>query len=294
MSIEILALGINGAAAALAAGCVALLRLTVKNFKESRAGVTVADPPASNFPKSVHSVKSRETLQTELDIVFNKPITGNASLLDALGLPKELQPTLLIEGTHLSSTAASIGFSNLELVTRKIMAKFEDHQPYLFGVNRGGGLIANLLSQRLGLDQKHLVRCDYRPDWKRVLCEPRRGVTLAIVIDDAVRTGETLKAIKHELAETYPDARIFVLALVVSIDETSGSEEITKKLFSLVDYYSWISKQRQTSLPWTGKQSDDAADYIEEEGVNQILARLISHDSEGKTEEERTTNKRSG
>lgn len=289
MSIEILALGINGAAAALAAGCVALIRLTVKNFKESKTSDTAVEFQASNFPKSVHTVKSRKTLQTELDIAFNKPISGNASLLAALGLPKELQPTLLIEGTHLSATAASIGFSNLEMVTRKIIAKYADDQPYLFGVNRGGGLIANLLSQRLGLDQKHLVRCDYRPDWKRVLCEPRRGVTLAIVIDDAVRTGETLHAVKTELAETYPDAKIFVLALVVSIDEALRPEETAKKLFDLVDYYPWISKQKQTSLPWTGKPSDDAADYIEEEGVNQLLARLISHDSAEKTEEINTS-----
>lgn len=162
MSIEILALGINGAAAALAAGCVALIRLTVKNFRETKGIDPSKDFQPSNFPKSVHTVKSRKTLQTELDVAFNKPITGNSALLAALGLPKELQPTLLIEGSHLSSTAASIGFSNLELVTREIIEKYKDSQPYLFGVNRGGGLIANLLSQRLGLEQKHLVRCDYR------------------------------------------------------------------------------------------------------------------------------------
>ena len=276
MGIELITIGINGAAAALVAGCVALLRLTVRNFQDSNTST-----PSPEGAGALRGLNKARDHGANLEYSFSefRSVSGNVSLLRQLQLSSELEPSLLVEGDRLSSTAANIGFSNLELVARALMNEHPSTIPYFFGINRGGGLIANLLSQRLKLDQKFLIRCDYKPKWKRVLCEPRNGVKLAIIVDDAVRTGETIMAVKAKLAEVYPEARLFVMALVVSGAETETFPTREQRLFSLLDYYPWVSMSRRTTLPWTGEESEEAADFIDEDGIDQLVGRLLSHNA---------------
>lgn len=233
-----------------------------------------AEAPASTYPQPVHS---HADVERDLRAALLHSTRVDLQLVSKLRLPAELQPAVLVEGNHLSATATSIGFGNIELVAKRLLETHADLDPYLFGVNRGGSILANLLSQRLNLHQKHLVRCDFRSDWRKVMCEPRPNVELAIVIDDAVRSGETLREVRRHLISLYPNAKLYALALVVAVED-GEEDKNSEKLFHLVDYYPWISAERKTSLPWTGKQSDDAATYIEEEGVNQALARVLTFD----------------
>jgi hypoxanthine phosphoribosyltransferase len=279
VAVEIFTIGVGSLTAALAAGCLTLINLTYKNLRNQTESDTDKSSDDCSTPEIVRNSEETQLQQNSLDLkeIESSGIRGDSSLLRDLSLPSELQPTLLVEGEHLSAMAANVGFTSLELVSREILKKYSDSEPFLFGVNRGGGIIASLLSHRLGLAPKHYVRCDYRPDWRRVICEPRDGVKLAIVVDDAVRSGTTLTAVKSFLNETYPDIKIFVLALVVSIDEQADKDENYFKLFDLVDYYPWISMRRKTRLPWTDKKSNAAEDYFEVEGVRQIFARLLAH-----------------
>lgn len=240
--------------------------------------VSAAEPKSEPTPSESRSPShSHADVERDLRAALLHSARFDLQLISELRLPVELQPAVLVEGNHLSATATSIGFGNMELVAKRLLEAHADRDPYLFGINRGGSLLANLLSQRLNLHQKHIVRCDYRPEWNRVMCEPRPNIELAIVIDDAVRSGETLRAVRKHLMELYPNAKLYALALVVSVEDDEEDKN-TEKLFHLVDYYPWISAERKTSLPWTGKQSDDAATYIEEEGVNQALARVLTLD----------------
>lgn len=191
-------------------------------------------------------------------------------LIELLTTTGELSPTHL-SGLKLTSTAASLGFANLELIARQIMENSSE-PPYLYGVNRGGSLLANLLSQRLGLSQKHLVRCDYRRDWDRVICEPRPGVRRIIVIDDVVRTGDTIRRVKEYLLQLNPNAVIHSIALVVvAPDENEGSAR------EVIDYAAWISPFRGIGLPWSNSEEEDPRDYFDEEGMEQIVGRLLEH-----------------
>lgn len=224
---------------------------------------------------------SHRALELEVQRVLAKEVRGSHQLVAHLGLPDDLHPTVLIEGTRLSPTAASLGFGNIELVTQRLISTLPGRIPYFFGVNRGGGIIASLLTQRLGLHQKHLLKCDYNPEYRKLFCEERPDVSLAIIVDDAVRSGNTLRAVRKHIQESYPDALIYVLALVVSANGNSlrpGGDHA--KLFDLVDYYPWISFNPKTALPWTGNASNVPTEYIDEEGVNQIIGRLLSLSAE--------------
>lgn len=277
MDIELLAVGINSAATALVLACVALLRLTVKNFKTGDTAFRESQLPKGIAAKRSANASSDGVYSFELHAELLRSVVGDSDLLKDLNLPVELSPSLLVNGDHLTSTAATIGFSNLELVTRELILKHHGDKPYLFGINRGGGLLANLLSQRLQLDQKYLVRCDYKPKWKRVMCEPRAGVNFAIIVDDAVRSGETVNAVKSKIKEIYPDAAVYVLALVVSGEVRATGTSKDERLFGLVDYYPWISLGARTALPWSDDESEEVADYLDQDGIEQLVGRLISH-----------------
>lgn len=285
MSLELVTFGINGAAAALAVGCLALIRLTANNFKQS-ADSSVADGEPEISAASASS-KRPSRREVTLSRALLESVRGDVKLLSKLTLPNELSPSLLIDDEHLTITAANVGFSNLEVVTRSLMSYHDGARPHLFGVNRGGGLLANLLSQRLNLDQKFLVRCDYRPKWKRVLCEPRAGVKFAIVLDDVVRSGETIREVSAKLRETYPDASVYVLALLVSAVDDKGSLSKDERLFGLVDYYPWITLSPSTLLPWSNGVSEEATDYIDEDDVDQVVGRIISHGGDAIDSDER-------
>lgn len=278
MEIELLAIGMNGAAAALLVGCIALIRATLKNLDTNRELSNDSKSEKKNNPRTevIHSRTLLDYSASEF-----RSISGNIALLRELNLPNDLDPTLLAGGDRLSAMAANIGFSNFEIITRALAKENPSLKPFFFGINRGGALMANLLSQRLNLDQKYLVRCDYRPEWSKVICEPRPSVELAIIIDDAVRTGETMSAVKLFLKNKYPNAKIYAFALVISAFEMTSKLSRNDKLFGLVDYYPWVSLSRRTALPWSDEDSDDATDFIDQDGIDQMVGRLLSHNASG-------------
>jgi hypoxanthine phosphoribosyltransferase len=272
MPLDIIALIIKLATATITAGCISLIWLTARNL-HSASNSKIEEANTRETAQAEH----RSAIRSELTRGSLPTVAGNTKLLKALKLPTEMRPSILVDGARLSSAAASIGFSSLEIVIQQLQQAHEGQNPYLFGVNRGGGLLANLLSDRLNLDQKYLVRCDYRPKWKKVICEHRPDVGFAIIIDDAVRTGQTLAAVKSKLTEIYPNAKIFVLALVMSSFESESEETQHEKLFDLVDYYPWITYQKHIMLPWSNSDTEDSNNFIDEDGVNQLVGRLLSH-----------------
>lgn len=241
-------------ASLLGIGCVILLSLTIRNLMPAPAG-----PGLATFG-----------IDMQIDGDNDSSAKRSRHLVKQLAMTGELSPAHLV-GENLSPTAASLGFANLEFIARSILDSGRE-TPYLYGVNRGGALLANLLSQRLGLSQKYLVRCDYRKDWDKVICEPRPSVTRVIVVDDVVRTGDTIRKVKAALREMYPDISLYCIALVVV---ESGTPR--RSVLEVIDYAAWISRFQGVGLPWSNSREDDPRGYFDEEGMAQLVGRLVEH-----------------
>lgn len=195
--------------------------------------------------------------------------TGSFRVKD-LKFPSELSPTHL-SGGKLTATAAILGLANLELIARRIMGN-ASAKPHLFAINRGGGLLANMLLQRLDLQPQQVVRCTYLGGGKKINCEKASDVRHIILIDDVVRTGGTIQFVKNHLRGCYPDASIDAMALVVVSGEGTNPE--AKKA---LDYAAWISPVESIQLPWSNVHDEDPMPYFDNDGMEQLVERLMEH-----------------
>jgi pyrimidine operon attenuation protein/uracil phosphoribosyltransferase len=169
-----------------------------------------------------------------------------------------LKQRRLVGDRLLTQAAADIGVADLEILL-STLRKVSGHTPYLVGVNKGGSLVANFLAHRLGLHEKYLIKCDYRPDYEKLYCENRPIANGHIVIiDDVVRTGKTITSVKQYFVDTYPNASVFSLCLVcVYTNEPEAPP-------NPVDYCAWIAKSENIEMPWSGNAFRVATDAVVE------------------------------
>lgn len=193
-------------------------------------------------------------------------------------LPEELEPTPLAAGERLTLAAAALGFANLEFFARQVQRRSRSPVHFV-GVNRGGYLLASLLASRLDMDDEHLVRCDFRPSGHRLpsFDGEMAGAQAIIIIDDVVRTGHTLAAVKRVLQAAYRKAAVYTIALAAVI---SGSDNAASR--GNIDYFAWIAPDPKLRLPWSkdDPESDpdpDPTRFFDNTGVSQMVGRLVAH-----------------
>lgn len=177
----------------------------------------------------------------------------------------------LASGDILTNSAAEIGIGNLEVLISHIIKK-ESTNPYLFGINKGGAFIANYLSHRLGLEEKYLVKCDYRIDLDKIYCENREIDGPIVILDDVSRTGRTLHKVKSYLKNIYPENKMYTMSLIIS----SEDEDERDIAFDFVDYSPWITRNKKVLLPWSNevKKTLEAKNYFNDVEMDQIIGRL--------------------
>ncbi|MDG9667696.1 phosphoribosyltransferase [Hahella sp. CR1] len=187
----------------------------------------------------------------------------------------ELLTRKLTPNETLTHSAAEIGIGNIEYLLKNILTS-ENSKPYLFGINKGGALIANYLSHRMALHEKFLVKCDYRPDIDKIYCEKRDISGPIVIIDDVTRSGTTLFKVKEHIKSVYPDNPIYCFVLVV-VDSNLNGDTIT----NLVDYAPWITENKTISLPWSGTTSENIKidDYFDDTEMDQIIGRIKNLDA---------------
>lgn len=189
-------------------------------------------------------------------------------------ITRQLEP-----GTELTPMAAEIGLATIEYVLSRMRGDC-DNDLYLFGVNVGGEFIANWLIQRMKIHQKYKVKLDINPDIdnKKFIENREIGIGDTIVIlDDVVRTGNTLKTALETIQKNYPNTMVYTMALVVSC--VNGEENCDP--YSDVDYTPWVTYNSDVMLPWTKQHRDskktiEATHLIEELEIDQWMNRIKS------------------
>lgn len=188
----------------------------------------------------------------------------------------DLSSSLLEPSDQLTHTASEIGLSNIEYMITGI-SKIYGKIPHVLGVNKAGGFLSSYFAHRLDLHEKYIIKCDYRPEHKKIRCERRPYIDgPLIVLDDVVRTGSTIIAVKKHLAKMYPEAAIFTFCLVNNTEILRNSSTA-----SLINYSPWVSGDHQISLPWKGESrgSFKREKYFDDNEMDQIQGRLVRLDN---------------
>lgn len=185
--------------------------------------------------------------------------------------------TLAPENQNLSKVAADLGFAALEVYLQRLQ---NEYSPCLLGVNRGGFLLATLLSKRRGLNDRYLIKCNCDPESGSVLLE--RDVPLEvsslIIIDDVVRTGRTMGAVRTYLRDHYPNVAQHAIALAVISSGYLGTGVPYD-----IDFCPWISRNPKLKFPWSdaSEREPDPNRYLDTRGLNQIGGWLTEHTNKG-------------
>lgn len=193
---------------------------------------------------------------------------------EAVRKRSELYPKPLMGGRVLTQTASHIAMSNIEYLTKVISTHHKSSRPYLFGINKGGSLIANYVAHRLGLHENYLVKCDWDPLTKRENFEDKEVDGPIIILDDVSRSGRTLDTVRKILESKYPEASIYCMVLVVTRadDVTAYSSQFTTS----VNYAAWYTAESHIQLPWSLVSEDglNVAEYFEDEEMDQVGSRF--------------------
>jgi hypothetical protein len=188
---------------------------------------------------------------------------------------RDLEARQLVPNVELTHAASEIGVGNIEFLLSKLI-DYKKESPYLFGVNKGGAFIANYLAHRMKLHEKYLVKCDYNVEYQKIYCEDREIRGPIILVDDVVRSGKTLSVVRSYLQDKYPDSRIYCMVLVFA-----GDKDDLAKIKRIVDYFPWITQNKEISLLWSSDSRPDipevdAEDFFNDKEMDQIVGRIIN------------------
>jgi len=183
----------------------------------------------------------------------------------------DLKTRELTHGGALTHAAAEIGLGNIEFLLKKITEN-ENSTPHLFGINKGGSFLATYLAHRINLHEKYLVKCDYRVEFDKIMCEDRDISGPVVIIDDVTRTGKTIINVKKYLKNKYPNSNVFSFVLVTASQEIKDDVNVEAE----VDYSPWVTKHASVTLPWSAGASEiiDSEIYFNDLEMDQIVARL--------------------
>jgi len=222
-----------------------------------------------DFNKTMDTVSGNNFLSSTLDDSLYTVSSHVSILLDEV---RGLQPRELSRGETLSHAAAELGLANIEYLLTRI-TKNRGHKPFLFGLNKGGGMLAHVLAHRMDLHQKYLVKCDYNIEYESIYCEDRDVLDSSIIIiDDVSRTGKTLNIIKEYLHKKYPRTKVYTVVLVSSLQEKIGLDSFIPQ----IDYAPWYSRHSTITFPWSKHEIDTSKSqtYFNDLEMDQIVGRL--------------------
>lgn len=208
------------------------------------------------------------------DLLLNNDIdkeNNDTYLIDLLSNTWDLRTRELEHGGNLTHAASEIGLANIEFLLKSI-GRIEKSTPYLFGINKGGSFLATYLAHRMNLHEKYIVKCDYRVDFEKIICEQRQIDGPIAIIDDVTRSGRTIQAVRNYLEQTYPGSKIFSVVLVMANLNSEGQSGDYAK----IDYAPWFTKEKDVVLPWSHQPEYEinSEDYFNDIEMDQIVARL--------------------
>jgi len=129
--------------------------------------------------------------------------------------------------------------------------------------------LARMLWSRGRLCADYLVKCEYHPPGGGIVFDglPNDEVSSFLIVDDVVRTGRTMSAVRAYLAKRYPGRRVHALALAAVAPNNVGGSVPPH-----VDYCAWISHEPRLSFPWSNirEPQPSPAEYLNTTGVNQV------------------------
>jgi len=219
--------------------------------------------------------KSQELIREEITTSSSKlnlhPNSFLSPISSIVNQDKYLEMKELVDGKELTRSAAEIGLANIEYVIKRVSNNAKKI-PHLFGVNKGGAFLANYIAHRMGLHEKLLVKCDYRPDFDNFYVEKRNIDGPIVILDDVTRTGTTLRRVKEHLLEKHPESNFITIVLVMSCKDKQKCDEAHK----VVDYAPWMTTQPNVTLPWSRSSNDsiESSSYFDDKEMDQIIGRL--------------------
>jgi phosphoribosylpyrophosphate synthetase len=158
------------------------------------------------FDTNIAKVKESKSILISKDKIID-------FISNLIKINPEFSSAFLPHSSKLSNGASEIGLRNIEYIISAIRGDF-NLDLHIVGINKGGNFLSTYFSHRLNLDEKYIIKCDYRVDYKKIkFAEERPEIEGAlIIIDDVVRTGETILAVREYLSKKYL-RQLFLLLL---------------------------------------------------------------------------------
>ena len=252
MNAEIIATSLNIGYALFAASAVAFVLLGARNLRATPVG----------------TIRVRVPVKYDAMTIFKEKLS---KAVKSGGRFAALAPRQLGNSPILSAAAADVAVANLEILLRSMIV--DGHPtPHLFGLNKGGYLVANFLLHRLELDQKFLVKCDYRfKPYERLDLEFRSIEGPIILIDDVVRTGNTISKAKLEIQARYPHCAVYAICLVRFV-----SDEEIEIGSSGLDYFSSVTSAKMIRMPWQKAVNSDHTKFFDDLEIAQLVGLPIA------------------
>lgn len=169
-----------------------------------------------------------------------------ADALTILTKASDLQdPQKPVEKERLSWLDVSCGLE-------KFLKEMKDFKPeVIFGINRGGAILGGLIAKKLHIQQVFILDVDQKRPTEQMVIEHRQPQTPlsgnVLLVDDARRTGESMKVASDYLLTCYKDIDLR-RGVLLRIDITRvglGSRSPTP-----IDYYSFHTSNGNVKLPW--------------------------------------------
>lgn len=124
---------------------------------------------------------------------------------------------------------------------------------FILGVNRGGSLVAAMVSLNIGLPSSNFIRCYV--DSAGAVCPVEKLYGTVIIIDDISRTGETLKLSYEYIEKHSNNLKILTATLFTHINKNN------KAVYSDLSFFSFITKNSKVKLPWNTKKISKKQQY---------------------------------
>ena len=214
----------------------------------------------------VHSRKAEKILPVPHTDTSNTPKAKQ--LWEVARGKSDLRPRDLGEGSELTNSAAELGMANIEFLFKKVL-HLNKKPAYIFGINKGGILLAEYLASRVGPEEAIVIRCEFPKESKELMYSKTNVDGPIIILDDVARSGSTIAAAEKILREEFRTDNVYSATLVVT--STSATNEDFKRY---IDYTAWLTEVETIRLPWTDDLTPQHEKYFDSTTMDQMVHRI--------------------
>lgn len=159
-------------------------------------------------------------------------------------LPDAVNPIMTFEHHRWDMQSPQISATNTYMAIDSLCSFVRASEAkYIVGVNRGGTALAAMVALKLNIGSHNFFKC--YSGKKGIICEDDGLLGTVILIDDIIRTGETLKRVHKYFSEKYGEDLKIVTATLVSVIDSNGVSPYKHLDFSIVE-----TNNLNFRLPW--------------------------------------------